>query len=59
LLNDEAKVFSDRMFSIKGNRICFVETKDAPHDIILAGHLSGFVKEAEDAANDAGDVFGL
>jgi hypothetical protein len=47
------------MSSFKGNRICLLETKDAPHDIILAGHLSGFVKEAENAVKHAGDYFGL
>jgi hypothetical protein len=59
LIYDEVKEFAEKMKDIKENRICYCETKNAPHDIILAGGFTGFVKEAEEAVERAGKHFGL
>lgn len=59
LIYDEVKVFADRMIGTKGNDICYLKAKGAPHDIILAGKYSSFVKEAEDTMKPAGEIFGL
>ena len=56
---DEVKVFAERMMAVQGNDVCYLETKDAPHDIILAGIFTGFVRQAEVAAKRAGEHFGL
>ncbi|KAF1960121.1 alpha/beta-hydrolase [Byssothecium circinans] len=59
LIYDEVREFAEKMKSIKGNDICYWEVQNAPHDIILAGGYTGFVKEAEEAAERAGEHFGL
>ena len=53
LLHEEIREFSDRMKAVPGNQICFHETPHAPHDIIVAGGYTGFVKQAEEAAEVA------
>jgi hypothetical protein len=35
LMNHEIKVFSDRMGGVEGNKIEYVETRCAPHDVLL------------------------
>lgn len=59
LIYDEVKLFAERMAEVEGNRILYDETKNAPHDIILAGWMTGFVAEAEDAVRRAGEFFGI
>jgi hypothetical protein len=59
LIYDEVKEFAEKMKNIRRNRICYWETRNAPHDIILAGGFTGFVKEAEEAVEIAGKHFGL
>lgn len=34
-----------------------LETPDVLHDVILAGNITGFVNEAEDAVRQAHDFF--
>ncbi|KAF2243510.1 alpha/beta-hydrolase [Trematosphaeria pertusa] len=57
LLYDEVGVFVERMQAVEGNQVCFVETKDAPHDVLVAGTFTGFVEEAEEAAGKAREFF--
>jgi acetyl esterase/lipase len=55
LLHFEVKGFSAKMIEIPGNQIRYHETKHAPHDIIIAGGWTGFVKQAEEATEIARD----
>ncbi|KAH7112495.1 Alpha/Beta hydrolase protein [Dendryphion nanum] len=57
LLVSEISNFSEKMTEISGNQIHYHETKDAPHDIILAGGYTGFVEQAEEAAKVAHHFF--
>lgn len=59
LLYDEVRAFSERMSGVEGNRICLVEIRDAPHDIILTGRITGFGNEVEVAVKEAVRFFGL
>jgi acetyl esterase/lipase len=47
LMHHEIKVFSDRMREVKGNRIEYVGTRDAPHDILLNCWFTGLTEEAQ------------
>jgi acetyl esterase/lipase len=58
LLYDEVKLFAERMKGIASNHVCYHETKDANHDIILTAVLMGLVQEAEKAIQEAHDFFG-
>ncbi len=59
LLYDEINQFVEGMKGIEGNKIHYVETKGAPHDLILAGNVTGFTAEAAEAVQEAGKFFGL
>jgi acetyl esterase/lipase len=54
LLYHEVKVFSERMQNVKGNRIEYIETRAAPHDLLLNCYLTGLTGEAEHVAEKAG-----
>ncbi|KAF1995914.1 alpha/beta-hydrolase [Amniculicola lignicola CBS 123094] len=56
-LYEEIKEFTKKMKDVEGNSIHYMETKDAPHDVILAGKALGFEKEAEDAVIEAVKFF--
>ena len=53
VLYDTVVGFANRMRSIEGNRVTLYEAPDAPHDILLVGHLLGWAKEADTAAQAA------
>lgn len=53
VLYDTVVGFANRMRSIEGNRVTLYEAPDAPHDILFVGHLLGWAKEADTAAQAA------
>jgi acetyl esterase/lipase len=55
LLHSEVMEFSERMTKVPGNQICYHKTENAPHDIIVAGGYTDFVKQAEEAVEIARD----
>jgi acetyl esterase/lipase len=55
VLHDGHIAFVNQMKKIPGNEIVLVETVDAPHDIFAAGQITGFMKEAEAAMDDANE----
>ncbi|PVH93536.1 alpha/beta-hydrolase [Periconia macrospinosa] len=57
LLHEEIRDFADKMKAVPGNQIRFHETQHAPHDIIVAGGYTGFVKQAEEATEVARNFF--
>ena len=59
LLHDEDSRFAARMEDVPGNRVCYVETEGAPHDLVLAGMAMGFERQALEAIGRAADFFGL
>lgn len=57
LLITEVRKFARKMEKLEGNRVWFEETRNACHDIILAGPLLGLGKEAESAVQKAWAFF--
>ena len=57
ILHEEIRDFADKMKAVAGNQIHFHETQHAPHDIIVAGGYTGFIKQAEEATDVARDFF--
>ncbi|ORX94928.1 Alpha/Beta hydrolase protein, partial [Clohesyomyces aquaticus] len=57
LFHDEITLFVERMNGVAGNRVQYVGTKDAMHDLILCGLSFGFEKEAQDAVKLAASFF--
>jgi acetyl esterase/lipase len=57
LFYDEIKLFAERMKKIEGNKVYYLETPNAPHDLIVAWGYTGFTKKAEDATKQANDFF--
>ena len=53
VLYDEAMAFVRKMSGVQNNMVEIHEVPAAPHDIILAGNLLGFEKEASNAADKA------
>ena len=58
LFHDDISLFVARMKGMK-NKVHYVETKDAMHDLLLCGATVGFENEARDAVKQAGAFFGL
>ncbi|KAL5327982.1 hypothetical protein ACEPPN_005688 [Leptodophora sp. 'Broadleaf-Isolate-01'] len=58
VLYDSHIAFVNQM-KIPGNEIVLVETVGAPHDIFAAGQITGFMKEAEAAMDDANEFLKL
>jgi acetyl esterase/lipase len=56
LFHDEISLFVARMKDMK-NKVHYVETKDAMHDLLLCGTTVGFENEAQDAIKQARDFF--
>lgn len=55
VLHDDHVALVSQMNEIAGNEIELVETVGAPHDIFAAGLITGFMKEAETAMDDANE----
>ena len=55
VLYDNTVRFGDKMRRIKGNRVELHEVPNAPHDILFMGHLLGWTKQADAAAEAAAD----
>ncbi|KAJ5631392.1 uncharacterized protein N7484_011492 [Penicillium longicatenatum] len=53
VLCDSVKKFTDAMRAIPSNRIEFLETPGAPHDIYVTGKLLGWPKEQEEMIDSA------
>jgi acetyl esterase/lipase len=54
VLYDTIMRFVDNMRGVVGNKVDVLETRNAPHDILLVDHSPGFGKEAPDAVDAAG-----
>ncbi|KAK2763259.1 hypothetical protein FQN54_009895 [Arachnomyces sp. PD_36] len=56
---DEVREFADVMGKVEGNKgkVSYLETPNAPHDIIIAGSSLGLQKETEDAVSHAFEFF--
>lgn len=50
---DEITSFVDDMRTVQGNKVEFSVERLANHDIVFAGNLTGWRKEAEHAADEA------
>jgi acetyl esterase/lipase len=59
LLHDEISLFVSRMKGVNGNKVQYVETKDAMHDLLLSSVTVGFEEELQNAVQQAGAFFGL
>ena len=55
VLYDTIVGFADQMRRMQGNRVTLYEAPNAPHDIILVGHVLGWVKEADVGAQAAAE----
>ena len=53
-LHDSHIAFVNQM-KVAGNEIVLVKTVDAPHNIFAAGQITGSIKEAEAAMEDANE----
>jgi acetyl esterase/lipase len=53
ILFEQISEFADKMKRIEGNKIGFHSEEIASHDILLVGNVTGFEKEAENAAKAA------
>jgi acetyl esterase/lipase len=59
LLHDEISLFVEKMRGVSGNEVCYVETADAMHDVLLCGGVVGFENEVKVAVKEAGAFFRL
>lgn len=50
---DSIRKFADAMRQVPGNRVEYLETPNAPHDIYGGGHVAGWKKEQEDIVESA------
>lgn len=50
---DSIRGFADAMRQVSGNRVEYLETPNAPHDIYGGGHVAGWKKEQEDIVESA------
>ncbi|KAF2463870.1 alpha/beta-hydrolase [Lindgomyces ingoldianus] len=57
LFYDDISKFADRMKELEGNKLLYMETKNSPHDVLVAGSFIGFIGEAESAVEQAGAFF--
>lgn len=58
LFCDEITTFVDEMRTVNGNKVELCVERLANHDIAFAGNLTGWRKEAENAADEAGKWLG-
>lgn len=57
LFIEDVKRFAKELREVHGNTVEYLETKNAPHDIILAGKILGLEKDVHDAVQKAKEFF--